>query len=91
MQTQQSFSYLAPDISPQIWTNMVPEILRLVVHTSHYLAGGVSAHSEGRGLYCPVRPVDQHTAPGEVFDPVASPRVSLVCAGVHVKSEIKQY
>ena len=66
-------------------------ILRLVVHTSHYLAGGVSAHSEGRGLYCPVCPVDQHTAPGEVFDPVASPRVSLVCAGVHVKSETKQY
>ena len=66
-------------------------ILRLVVQTSHYLAGGVSAHSEGRGLYCPVCPVDQHTAPSEVFDPVASPRVSLVCAGVHVKSEIKQY
>ena len=55
-----------------------------------YLAGGVSAHSVGRGLYRPVGPVDHHAAPGVVLDPVASPGVRLVRPRVHVKSEIKQ-
>ena len=54
---------------------------------SHYLVGGVSAHSVGRGLDGAVGSVDQEAAASEVFDPVAPPGVRLVCPGIHVKSK----
>ena len=54
---------------------------------SGYLVGRVSGHPPGRGLEGAGGPGDHDAAPGEVLDPEASPRVRLVSAGVHIKSE----